>query len=57
MVGPKKQDLWPKTNMLKEKENLLMKVSLSKIGPDFSNKVVQKLMLEKIIISKNGPLN
>ena len=37
--------------------NLSMNVSLSKIGHDFSNKVVQKLTLEKIGLAKNGLLN
>ena len=34
-----------------------MSVSLSKIGQDFSNKVVQKLTLEKNVLTKNGFLN
>ena len=36
-----------KNQHAQRKKNLSMNVSLSKIGPDFSIKVVQKLMLEK----------
>ena len=55
MVGPKKQDFWPRINILegkKFKKILSMNVSLSKIGHDFSNKVVQKLTLEKNVFNK-----
>ena len=41
----------------KEIRILLMNVSLSKIGHDFSNKVVQKLTLKKMFLTKNGLLN
>ena len=37
--------------------NLSMNVSLSKIGHDFKNKVVQKLTEEKMFLTKNGLLN
>ena len=47
MVGPKKKDFWPRINILEEKKNLSMNVASSKIGPDLSNKVVQKLTLKK----------
>ena len=59
MVGPKKQDFWPKINILEKKphENLSMNVSLSKTGHDFSNKVVHKLTLEKNDLTKNDLLN
>ena len=35
IVGSKKQDFWPKINILKEKKILSMNVSSSKIGHDF----------------------
>jgi hypothetical protein len=35
MLGPKKQDFWPKINVLKEKKNPSMNDGLSKIGHDF----------------------
>ena len=57
MVGSKKQDFWQRINILKEKKKSEMNVSLSKIGHDFSNKVVQKLTLEKKNLTKNGLLN
>ena len=47
MVGPKKKDFWPRINILEEKKNLSINVASSKIGPDLSNKVVQKLTLKK----------
>ena len=60
MVGPKKQDFWPKINILKRKplcfENT-GSTSLSKIGHDFRKKVVQKLKLEKKVFSKDGLLH
>ena len=43
MVGPKKEDFWPKMNILKGNSCIL---SVSIIGHDF-RKVVQKLKLEK----------
>ena len=53
MVGPKKQDCWPRIKILKGFFfNLSMNVSLSKIGHDFSNKVVQKLTEEKNVCNK-----
>ena len=60
MVGPKKQDFWPRINILegkKLKKLLLMNVSPLKIGHDLNNKVVQKLTLEKNDLTKNGLLN
>ena len=50
MVGPKRQDFWPRINILegkKNSKNLAMNVSSSKIGHDFSNKEFKKLTLEK----------
>ena len=43
MVGPKKQDYWPKINILEGGKNkiVLKNVSSSKNGHDFSNKVAQ----------------
>ena len=54
MVGPKKQDFWPRINIFEGflKKNLSMNASLPKIGHDFSNKVVQKLALEKNVFNK-----
>ena len=54
MLGPKKQDLWPRINILKGKKKkiLPMNYSSSKIGHDFSNKVVQKLTEEKKCFNK-----
>ena len=57
MVGAKKQDFWPKNNILEEKKILSMSFSSSKIGHDFSNKVAQKLTPEKNVFNKNGLLN
>ena len=34
-----------------------MNLSSSKVGHDFSNKVVQKLTVEKMLLTKNGLLN
>ena len=46
MVGPKKQDFWPKINILKGNQKLDMILE---------NKVVQKLNLEKnVFFTKNG---
>ena len=51
MVGPKMQDFCPRIDMLKGNRCILrlqgVLNSLSKIGHDFENKVVQKLKLEK----------
>ena len=58
MMGPKKQDFWPRINILEGFFlHLSMTVSLSKIGHDFSNKVVLKLTREKKVLAKNGLLN
>ena len=58
MVGPKKQDFWPKINILKGNHCILRSASLSKIGMILENKVVQKLKLEKkMFFTKNGLLN
>jgi hypothetical protein len=50
MVGPKKQDFWPKINVLKGNHCILRvrgaPVS-QKLGKSLENKVVQKLKLEK----------
>ena len=53
-MGPKKQDFWPKINILKGFVflNLSMNFSSSKIGHDFSNKVYQKLTEEKNVFEK-----
>ena len=53
MVGPKKQDFWPKINILKGNHCILR----IKLGMILENKVVQKLELEKKILTKNGLLN
>jgi len=42
-------------NQHAQRKILLKNVSLSKIGPDFSNKVVQKLTLEKNNCIKRSP--
>ena len=52
MVGPKKQDLWPKINILKGNhctyfENMGGAPVHQKLGMILENKVVQKLKLEK----------
>ena len=50
MVGPKKQDFWPKINVLKEKRCFLRLQEASvcqKLGMILENKVVQILKLEK----------
>ena len=55
MVGPKKQDFWPKINILKGKHCILrirgapVRQKLSKI---LENKVVQKWKLEKNVFTK-----
>ena len=41
-----------KNNILMGKKNLAMNVSSSKIGHDFTNKVVQKLTQEKNVFNK-----
>ena len=50
MVGPKKQDIWPRRKKIIK--TLSLNVSSSKIGLDFSNKVVQKLTIEKNVFNK-----
>ena len=58
MVGPKKQDFWPKINILKGNRFILRAEPVhQKLGMILENKVVQKLKLEKIFFAKNGPIN
>ena len=50
MVGPEKQDFWPKINILKGNHCILRIVGApvrQKLGMILENKVVQKLKLEK----------
>ena len=50
MVGPKKQDFWPKINILKGNHCILRiwgAPDCQKLGMILENKVVQKLKLEK----------
>ena len=50
MVGPKKQDFWPKINILKGNHCILRIRGApvrQKLGMILENKVVQKLKLEK----------
>ena len=50
MVGPKKQDFWPKINILNENHCILRIRGApvrQKLGMILENKVVQKLKLEK----------
>ena len=50
MVGPKKQDFWPKNNILKGNHCILRIRGApvhQKLGIILKNKVVQKLKLEK----------
>ena len=50
MVGPKKQDFWPKINILKGNHCILRIQGAAvrqKLGMILENKVVQKLRLEK----------
>ena len=60
MVGPKKQDFWPKVNILKGNHCILrIRRALpvrQKLGMILENKVVQKLKLEKYVFTKNGVL-
>ena len=52
MVGPKKQDLWPKSNILKGNHCILRIQEApvhQKLGMNLENKVVQKFKLEKIV--------
>ena len=60
MVGPKKQDFWPKINILKGNHYSLRIWGApvrQKLGMILENKVVQKLELEKKFFTKNGLLN
>ena len=61
MVGPKKQDFWPKINILKGNHCILRIWGApvrQKLGMILENKVVQKLKLEKkCFFTKNGLLN
>ena len=54
MVGPKKQDFWPKNNILKGNHCILrIQVPVcQKLGMILENKVVQKLKLEKNVFYK-----
>ena len=55
MVGPKKQDFWPKINILKVNHCILRiqrEPVRQKLGMILENKVVQKLKLEKIVYYK-----
>ena len=54
MVGPKKQDFWPKINILKGNYCILRIRGApvrQKLGIILENKVVQKLKLEKNVDS------
>ena len=64
MVGPKKQDFWPKINILKGNHCILRiqgAPARQKLGMILENKVVQKLKLEKkwffFLFFLNGLLN
>ena len=61
MVGPKKQDFWPKIHILKGNHCILRIPGApvhQKLGKILENKVVQKLKLEKkVFFTKNGLLN
>ena len=60
MVGPKKQDFWPKMNTPKGNHCTLRIQGApvcQKLGMILENKVVQKLKLEKNVFNKNGLLN
>ena len=60
MVGHKKQDFWPKINILKGNHCILRIRGApfrQKLGMILENKVVQKLELEKMFFTKNGLLN
>ena len=51
MVGPKKQDFWPKINILKGKHCILRIRGApvrQKLGAILEKKVVQKLKLEEV---------
>ena len=55
MLGPKKQDFWPKINILKGNHRILRirgAPARQKLGMILENKVVQKLKLEKNVFYK-----
>ena len=55
MVGPKKQEFWPKINILKGNHCILRIRGVpvhQKLGMILGNKVVQKLKLEKNVFYK-----
>ena len=59
MVGPKKQDFWPKINILKGNDCILRIRGApvrQKMGMILENKVVQKLKLEKNVFFKKDGL-
>ena len=58
MVGPKKQDFWPKINILKGNQCILRIREApvpQKLGMILENKVVQELKLEKKCFYKLSP--
>ena len=59
MMGPKKQEFWPKINIL-QRNHFFLKIQgapvRQKLGMILENKVVQKLKLEKMFLTKNGIL-
>ena len=61
MVGPKKQEFWPKINILKGNHCILRiwgAPVCQKLDMILGNKVIQKLELEKkMFFTKNGLLN
>ena len=59
MVGPIKQDFWPKINILKGNHCILRirgAPILQKLGMILENKMVQKLKLEKNVFYKKWSL-
>ena len=57
MVGPKKQDFWPKISILKGNHCILRIQGVpvrQKLGMILENKVVQKLKLEKNVFYKKS---
>jgi len=60
MMGPKKQDFWPRINILKGNHCILRTRGApvrQKLGMILKNKVVQKFKLEKMVFTRNGLLN
>ena len=53
----KKQDFWPKINILKGNHCILRIPVRQKLDMILENKVVQKLKLEKMFFTKTGLLN